>query len=216
MKQWLTLALSLLVCFSCNEPAEDLSADIGAGDGDPGAGYSWLDGDTSDCEFPELTFKLPDGTLTTVSINGLPVSGVMGADKSGVDTVAVVSRRGVRFSAIFTAAELEVQDDTPVNCIARDGFDPLRTKLKGDPTLLPTYAFLRDHGYVYLGNPGDKDPLFPEMEGRSLAVDYDLSEDSEVPTNLGGNLPALNMFRWKMVEKVSDEQKGIIELGPVQ
>jgi hypothetical protein len=90
-------------------------------------------------------------------------------------------RRGVRFSEIFARAGFTADDDTPVNCIARDGYDILRGRLNSDTSRLPTFGFLRDHGYVYVGNPGDKDPLYPQMEGRSLMVDYDVTDDAPFP-----------------------------------
>jgi hypothetical protein len=173
-----------------------------------------MTGDTADCEYDLVTFKLADGSLVEVSINGLPVEVMSGADKSGADSVTVVERRGVRFLDILEKGGITADDAVPVNCVARDGYDPFRTKLGGDAAKLPTFGFLRDFGYVYVGSPGDKDPLYPEMEGKSLTVDYDLASDAEVPASLGENLTAINMFRWKMLEKVDDQQRGIIELDP--
>ena len=63
---------------------------------------------------------------------------------------------------------------------------------------------MRDHGYIYVGSPGDKDPLYPEMEGKSLQVDFDLDSDAAVPAAFGGKLAGLGMFRWKMLEIVGD------------
>jgi len=198
------LLLSVMLSVACADDGE--KADIGEETG--------MTGQTADCEFDTVTFKLADGSLVEVSVNGLQVEEMNGAEKSGADTVEVVKRRGVRFIDILEKGAITAYDVTPVNCVARDGFDPFRTKLAGDATKLPTFAFLRDYGYVYVGSPGDKDPLYPEMEGRSLIVDYDLSADAEVPASLGGKLTALNMFRWKMVEKVDDGQRGILELDP--
>ncbi|MBU1238622.1 hypothetical protein KJ865_02840, partial [Myxococcota bacterium] len=127
----------------------------------------------------------------------------------------IVTRRGVRFSRLLELAAIDLPDDTPVNCIARDGWDPLRSRLEGDVSLLPTLAFFRDHAYIYVGSPGEKDPLYPTMEGKSLMVDFDLASDEEVPAYLGGTLPAINIFRFMMVELVDEEHRGILELDPV-
>jgi hypothetical protein len=53
------------------------------------------------------------------------------------------------------------------------------------------------------------------MEGKSLTVDYDVASDAEVPASLGGKLSSLGMFRWKMIEKIHDQTRGIIEISPV-
>lgn len=170
---------------------------------------------TADCDFDVVTFKIGAGEPPEVHINGLAVAELPGSDKVSSDTWEVVTRRGVRFSDILAKAGVTATDDAPVNCVARDGFDPLRTKLSSDTTKLPTFAFVGDHGYVYVGSPGDKDPLYPEMEGKSLIVDYDAASDGEVPTTLGGKLSSLGMFRWKMIEKVDEQTRGLIEISPV-
>ncbi len=167
----------------------------------------------AELDFHELTFSLA-GEEQIVSINGLPVEVLKGAIKVDVDKVKVLERRGVRFSQIFERAGFEIADETPINCIARDGWDPLRTRLENDRKRLPSFAFLRDRGYIYVGNPGDKDPLYPEMEGHALMVDYDLSETDELPPSLGSSLSDLNFFRWKMVERVDNAQYGVIEIDP--
>lgn len=177
--------------------------------------WSFMNKDQADCEFDILTFTTSDGTLIEVSVNGLPVVEVPGINKLTVDTFEMVTRRGVRFSEIFARAGLNVDDTTPVNCIARDGYDILRGRLAMDTSKLPTFGFLRDHGYVYVGNPGDKDPLYPQMEGRSLMVDYDVTEDANVPENLGGTVMGMNQYRFKMVEKVDAQQGGLFEINPV-
>jgi len=147
-------------------------------------------------------------------INGLPVHLVQGAAKVGPDEVEVVERRGVRFDSILARAGVSASPASPVNCVARDGWDPLRTRLGGDTGGLPTLDFVQRHAYVYLGHPGDKDPLYPEMEGVSLCVDYDLGADEEVPASLGGTLRALAMHRWLMVERYDEEARGVIEIDP--
>lgn len=177
--------------------------------------WSFMNGDSADCEFDILTFTTGDGSPVEVSVNGLPVVEVPGINKLTVDTFEVVTRRGVRFSEIFTRAGITADDDTPVNCIARDGYDILRGRLESDTSKLPTFGFMRDHGYVYVGNPGDKDPLYPQMEGRSLMVDYDVTEDAAVPANLGGTVMGMNAYRFKMVEKVDAQQRGLFEIDPV-
>ncbi len=191
--------------------------DTAGADSSTDAPHAWtaMTGATADCEFDVVTFTVAGGTPVEVNLNGLPVVDVNGADKIEGTTWEVVARRGVRFSDILAKAGLTEADTLPVNGVARDGFDPLRTKLEGDTSKLPTVAFLRDKGYVYVGNPGDKDPLYPDMEGRSLMVDYDLASDADVPAELGGLLSSLGMFRWKMIEKLDDATRGLIELAPV-
>jgi len=171
--------------------------------------------DIAFCEFDVVTFTIAGGAPQEVHINGLAVADLPGADKVTADTWQVVARRGVRFSEILARGAVVVADDVPVNCVARDGFDPLRTKLAGNTTKLPTFAFFRDHGYVYLGSPGDKDPLYPTMEGKSLIVDYDMASDADVPAYLGGKISSLGMFRWKMVEKINDQTRGVFEINPI-
>ncbi len=199
----LSLLLSLLLPACASEDAAD--------GGDDGL-YTAMEGPVADCEFDLLTFKLPDGTLVEVSINGLTVEELAGSEPVDKTTVAPTRRRGVRFSRILDLGALSVPDSAPVNCVARDDWDPLRTVLQNDLAKLPTFAFLRDHGYVYVGNPGDKDPLYPEMEGKGLIVDYDLTSDAQVPAHVGTTLAALNMHRWKMIEFVDATQRGLIEL----
>ena len=190
---------------------EDDSEDEDESEGE----YTMMAGETADCEFDVVTFTIADGDPVAVHINGLPVEEMSGANKVADSEWEIVTRRGVSFDDILTEAGITQEDDTPVNCVARDNFDPLRTKLDSDTSALPTLSFLRDFGYVYIGNPGDKDPLYPEMEGKSLIVDYDVSKDSEVPEYLGGAVSSIGMFRWKMIEKVDDDTYGIIEIDPV-
>ncbi|HOX47092.1 MAG TPA: hypothetical protein PK668_26095 [Myxococcota bacterium] len=177
--------------------------------------FTFMEGAVADCEFDVVSFQIGAGAPQETSINGLAVAELTGANKIDADVFEMVTRRGVRFSAILAEAGVTQADDTPVNCVARDGFDPLRTRLDSDTTKLPTFAFLRDHGYVYVGSPGDKDPLYPEMEGKTLIVDYDMTGDADVPAYLGGTLASLGMFRWKMLEKVDATQRGVIEIDPV-
>jgi len=204
----LLFILPLRLLAACSEDAETTPAGTG--------GWEGMAGETADCEFSVLTLRSADGELSEVDINGLPVKEMQGAEKSGADTVAPVQRRGVRMSEVLAKAGITaVGDLTPVNCVARDGYDPLRTRLQSDVTQLPTFAFVRDEGYVYLGNPGDKDPLYPDMEGKSLTMDYDLAGDHEVPEELGGDLVAIRQFRWKMMEKVDEQHRGVLEIDPV-
>jgi hypothetical protein len=177
--------------------------------------WTFMTGDIADCEFHVLTIQTADGTPIEVSLNGLPVDELDGVNKLSLEDFEVVTRRGVRLSAILTRAGVSMDDATPVNCIARDGYDVLRARLGSDTTRLPTFAFMRDHGYVYVGNAGDKDPLYPEMEGRTLLVDYDLTEDAEVPEHMGAGILAMNQYRYKMVEKISENQRGLFEINPV-
>lgn len=177
--------------------------------------YTKMEAETADCEFDLLTFKTHDGVLHEVHINGLTVESLLGANKVSGTEWEVVERRGVRFSAVLAKAGLSSDASAPVNCIARDGWDPLRTQLANDVSKLPLFDFVSTHGYVYVGNPGDKDPVYPEMEGRSLIVDYDLGTDAEVPAYLGASLAGLGKFRWKMVEQLDTEHRGIFEIDPI-
>jgi hypothetical protein len=170
---------------------------------------------TADFEFDAVTFTIAGGDPQEVHINGLALEELKGADKISGTQWDITTRQGVRFSKILERAAITQDDDAPVNCVARDNFDPLRTKLANDTSKLPTYAFFRDFGYVYVGSPGDKDPLYPEMEGKSLIVDYNLASDDDVPAYLGGTISSMGMFRWKMIEKVSSDTRGMIELAPV-
>jgi hypothetical protein len=203
--------LSFLSLFAC----EERDAEPSSTDDNTLAEYKAMTGDTADCEFDVVTFRIGKGDPIEVSINGLPTEEMNGADKVSDGEWEIVTRRGVAFDEILDKAGIEEDKDTPVNCVARDSFDPLRTKLSNDTSALPTLAFFRDYAYVYVGNPGDKDPLYPDMEGRSLIVDWDIASNEEVPESLGGAVSAIGMFRWKMVEKVDDKTFGVFEIGPV-
>ncbi len=177
--------------------------------------WTFMTGDEADCEFDVLTFQTADGTPIEVSINGLAVDELDGVNKLSLEEFEVVTRRGVRLSAIFERAGITAEDDTPVNCIARDGYDVLLARLGGDTAQLPTFAFMRDHGYIFVGSAGDKDPLYPSMDGKTLLVDYDLTEHAEVPEYLGGDIIGMSMYRYKMVEKIDAEQFGLFVIDPV-
>ncbi|MBM4319210.1 MAG: hypothetical protein FJ125_04440 [Deltaproteobacteria bacterium] len=177
--------------------------------------HTGMSGSKADCEFPILTLRLGDSEPREVDIDGLPVEELYGGEKAGADLVDVVRRRGVRMSELFARAAIAVADATPVNCVARDGYDPLRTRLGNDVSRLPSFGFVRDEGYVYLGGGGEKDPLYPLMEGKSLMMDYDLAGEGEVPAALGGTLPGIGQFRWKMLEKYDEQQRGLLEIDPV-
>jgi hypothetical protein len=180
-----------------------------------GTSFAAMAGAFADCEYDVLTFTRAEGPSQEVHINGLPVEALPGANKVSASSWEVVRRRGVRFSTILTHVGISVGDDTPVNGIGRDGYDTLREKLQNDTSELPHFDFIRDHGYVYVGSPGDKDPLYPEMEGRTLMVDYDMDGDSDVPDYLGGTITSLSIVRWKMMEKFDDTHYGTIEIDPV-
>jgi hypothetical protein len=212
-----------------DETANENNGASGSGSKADAATDSATKSETVDFEYDVVTFKVGDGDPKEVHINGLPLEEMPGADKVG-DNWEAVTRQGVRFSDILNKAginapeadssasdaDVGVTDDTPVNCVARDDFDPLRTRLDNDTTKLVKFSFFRDHGYVYVGSPGDKDPLYPEMEGKSLLVDYDVDKDADVPAYLGGTLADIGMFRWKMIEEVEKENvRGIIEIDPV-
>jgi hypothetical protein len=203
----MSLVLALAACGLVAGCGED-------GDGNP-TEFTFMEGAVADCEFDVVSFQIAAGAPQETNINGLAVAELPGANKVSADVYETVTRRGVRFSAILSQAGVTQADETPVNCVARDGYDPLRTKLDSDTSKLPTFAFLRDHGYVYVGSPGDKDPLYPTMEGKTLMVDYDMTGDADVPAYLGGTLASIGMFRWKMIEKVDAAQRGVIELDPV-
>jgi len=184
-----------------------------AGEGDAG---EVPEGPTADFEFDVVSFKVADGDEQKVHINGLPLEEMAGADRVSGTEWETTTRTGVRFSEILDQADITADDDTPVNCVARDNFDPLRTKLGNDTSKLVQFAFFRDNAYVYVGSPGDKDPLYPEMEGKSLIVDYDIDSDGDVPAYLEGTLAGLGMFRWKMIEEIESENvHGVIEIDPV-
>jgi hypothetical protein len=177
--------------------------------------YTNMDGAAADCQYDTLTFKTSDGTLHEVQVNGLAVESLAGANKVTGSDWQVVERRGVRFSVILTKGDLSADDATPVNFIGRDGFDPLREMLSSNVTKLPHFDFVRDHGYVYIGSPGTKDPMYPLMEDKSLFVDYEAGADSDVPAYLGASLSGLGKFRCMMLEKVDEEHHGIVEINPV-
>jgi hypothetical protein len=201
------LALGVMALSGCGDEVSDVD--------DGPHTFTRMDGATADCEFDVVSLQLGDGSLLEVSVNGLAVEAMNGADKVSASEWQVVSRRGVRFSRLLAKAAVTAGDSAPVNCVARDGWDPLRTQLGNDTSRLPKLDFVRDRGYVWVGNAGDDDPLYPEMEGKSLRVDYDLSGDGEVPLYLGGSISGLSKFRWKMLEKVDAEQRGLIEIDPV-
>lgn len=207
-------ALTASAFWGCGSDSKsDDQPGLGAPDaGGPPTGMTTA---VANCEFDVVTFSVAGGAPQEVHLNGLPVADLPGANKVTGDAWEVVTRRGVRFSEIMAKGGVTAPEEAPVNCVARDGFDPLRTKLAQDTTKLPPFAFVRDHGYVYLGRPGDKDPLYPTMEGKSLIVDYDPTSDAEVPAALGGKLSSLGMFRWKMIEKIDEQTRGIIEISPV-
>ena len=205
----LALPVTAVALWGCGGDSHSSSAP------DASAAHTGMATAIADCEFDVVTFTNAGGPPQEVHINGLAVADLPGADKVSADIWQVVTRRGVRFSDILAKTGVTTTEDAPVNCVARDGFDPLRTKLENITTKLPTFAFLRDHSYVYLGSPGDKDPLYPTMEGKSLIVDYDPATDAEVPAYLGGKISSLGMFRWKMIEKVDEQTRGIIEISPV-
>ena len=207
-------AVALLSLLGCEESSTDESEDPSSKDNTP-AEYTAMTEETADCEFDIVTFRIGEGDPIEVSINDLPVEEMSGADKVADGEWEIVTRRGVAFDEILDKAGIDEDKDTPINCVARDNFDPLRTKLSSDTSALPTLSFFRNYAYVYVGNPGDKDPLYPDMEGRSLIVDWDISSDDEVPEYLGGAISAIGMFRWKMVEKVDDETYGVFEIDPV-
>jgi hypothetical protein len=204
-----------IACLMALGFASDIPLGCGGTEGPGDTNHTHMEGAVADCEFDVVSFRIGAGALQEVHINGLEVEALAGATKVSADVWETVQRRGVRFSRILAEGGLSATDQTPVNCVARDGFDPLRTRLNGDTRKLPWFAFLRDHAYVYVGSPGDKDPLYPEMEGKSLIADWDVASDAEVPATLGGTIGSLSMFRWRMIEKVDDRQKGVVELDPV-
>jgi hypothetical protein len=187
--------------------------DGGTDDGGTDHTFTFMTGGTADCEFDVLTFSV-GGEDVEVSVNGLTVHDLQGANNLTVDTVEMVTRRGVKMADVLTRAGITAADETPVAAIGRDGWDPFRTKLDGDTTKIPTFAFMRDHSYVFVGNPGDKDPLYPSMEGKSLMFDYDLATDADVPAYLGGALSAIGIFRYKMMEKVDADHFGLFQVDP--
>ncbi|MGM0595479.1 MAG: hypothetical protein ACQES9_00415 [Myxococcota bacterium] len=197
---WFLFSLSLTNCDGSN-PSDN-------------SNFTFMDGDFADCEYDTLKFVVSGGDPVIVQINGLQVQTFYGANKLDEDSVEIVERRGVALKDILEVAQIDLPRATPVNCIARDNWDPLRTRLENDTSKLPTFGFLLDYGYIYAGNPGDKDPLYPEMEGKSLSIDYNLAGDEDVPEYLGGTLSSLGIFRFLMLEEYSPTKYGIIELDP--
>jgi hypothetical protein len=178
-------------------------------------------GDVAAFKYDVLTLNVGGGEKLEVSLNGLPLEAVKGADKVEGTTWEVVERRGVRFSKILEKAGITGDDSMPVNLIGRDGFDPLRTRIK-DTAKLPRLDFMRAHAYVYAGDPGSKDPLYPEVGAHSLIVDYDLESDADVPAYLGGSIASLSLMRMRMMEKVDLAEfgeeggvaQGLVEIAP--
>ena len=198
-----------------------------------------MSGVSANCEYSVLTFRLPDGSLQELDINGLPVKEFWGAQLlcqscNNPDNWLVLRRRGVSFQDIFAAAGIDVPDSTPVNFIGRDGWDPWRTVLGCNPDKLMSAGYLRQFCYIYIGSPGlkdpslpfdapgnfAKDPLYPEMEGRSLCLGFDFENilDAQVFAFIGGmELPAegcFGQYRYSMLEKYSESMRGIIEIDP--
>ena len=199
------VVILFLTIFSCN--AENTAVDQNTS--------TCMDKDVANCEYHIVTIKYANGETVEISINDLPVQTFSGAQKLDADTVEIVERRGVAFKDIMKKGNIQIYDGEPVNIISRDGWDPYRTRLEYDVTKLPTLKFYKDYAYVYVGNAGETDPLYPQMEGKALNLDFNLSEDSQVPAILGGTLSSLNIFRARMLEKVDEDQRGIIELAPV-
>jgi hypothetical protein len=193
-----------------------------------------MEGDRANCEYPVLTFKMSDGSLFKLDINGLPVQTFNGAEllRQSCNDPAnwkVVERRGVSFADIFDAAGIDAPDNTPVNVISRDGWDVLRKKLGGDTAKIPNFEYFRDYAYVYVGSPGlkdpslpvdepgnfAKDPLYPAMEGKSLCVDYNhdtVVGAQEQAAALGMDCAfegCFGSFRYKMLEKIDEGMYGL-------
>ncbi len=221
------LSLALTTTLSCFQDESDSKP--------PAVVSPAMAGPAADCEYPVLTFKLADESLVELDINGLPVKWFWGAKLlcqscNNPANWQLVLRRGVSFDDIFVAAGIDMPDSTPVNIIGRDGWDPWRTVLACDPAKLMTFGYLRDFAYVYVGSPGfkdpaypgvdPKDPLYPAMEGRSLCMDYnhDSILGAQAAASAGGmeieSEGCFGQFRYKMLEKVSDEARGIVEIDP--
>jgi hypothetical protein len=95
-------------------------------------------------------------------------------------------------------------------------------------------GYLREFGYIYVGCPGlkdpslpvdapgnfAKDPLYPAMEGRSLCLDFDhdIILGAQAAAYGSGMEIApegcFGQYRYKMLEKLSEEMRGIIEINP--
>jgi len=201
--------------------------------------YYDMSGPVANCEFSVLTFKLADGSMLELDINGLPVQEFWGAELlrqscNSPENWLVLRRRGVALAVIFEAVGVDLPDSTPVNFIGRDGWDPWRTVLGCVPDKLMNLGYLRQHGYIYVGNPGlkdpslpvdapgnfAKDPLYPQMEGRSLCLDFDHENilDAQAAAYLSGQdcppVGCFGQFRYSMLEKYSDGMFGIIEVDP--
>jgi hypothetical protein len=194
---------------------------------------------TADCMYSVLTFKLADSSLAELDINSLPVREFWGANLlrqscNNPDNWQVLRRRGVSFADILDAAGINLPDSTPVNFMGRDGWDPWRTVLGCNPDKLMTIGYLRQYGYIYVGSPGlkdpslpvdapgnfAKDPLYPQMEGRSLCIDFDFESilDAQAAAFTEGMEVApegcFGQYRYSMLEKYSETMLGIIEIDP--
>jgi hypothetical protein len=218
----LIAACALCICTACNKGGHSPSVN--------------MEGRKANCEYPILTFKMADGATKEININGLPVREFYGAELicQPCDNPAnwrVVARRGVAFSDIFAAAEINASDNTPISMIGRDGFDVLRQRLGGDTSKVPNFGYLANYAYIYVGSPGfrdpsnastetAKDPLYPEMEGKSLCIDFNhdtvigaaeqagaMGVDTSFDTCFGS-------FRTSMLEKYNDSLFGLIEIDP--
>ncbi len=201
--------------------------------------YSAMLGPVADCEYPVLTFRMPDGSLKELDINGIPTRSFWGAQlicQSCNDPAnwKVLRRQGVSLAVIFEAAGIDLPDSTPVNFIGRDGWDPWRTVLGCNPDKLMTFGYLRENTYIYVGSPGlkdpslpvdapgnyAKDPLYPAMEGKSLCLGFDFEtvEGAQAEAYIWGmECPAegcFGQYRYSMLEKYSGSMRGIIEIDP--
>jgi hypothetical protein len=210
------LLLAAAVAFSmaaCGVAEDDAAVDAG---NDPNAG------DIANYKYDVLTFTIAGGQKIEVPINGLPIEAMKGGKKVEGTTWEIVDRRGVRLSQILDKAGITADDSLPVNLIGRDGYDALRVKIQ-DTAKLPTLGFMRQYAYVYAGDPGSKDPLYPELGSNSLIVDYNLASDADVPAYLGGTIASLSTLRMKMMEKIDTADfgepdgvaQGLVEIDPV-
>lgn len=224
MKRLMLLAVAVLFAFvSCGDPLHKPSVN--------------MDGRKANCEYPVLTFKMADGSTREVNLNGLPVRTFYGAELvcqpcANPGNWRLVTRRGVAMADVFAAAGITAVNHTPINMVGRDGFDVLRMKLSGDTDKIPNFGYINAFAYVYVGAPGfkdpanpsvetAKDPLYPDMEGKSLCIDYNhetiigaADQAGAMGVDTTGCDACFGAFRMSMLEKFDETHCGVIEIDP--
>ncbi len=213
MKRMWSLLLMVPVCFfmaACGDDDDD-KIDPGTLDAGP---TTEVDKDTgvktANWPYDTLQVKVgPTADPIAVKLNGTPVEDLIGHDKNGND----ISAEAIPFSVILDKAGVDAAtyDGKVINCVARDNFDPLRTKLSCDPTQAPTVGDFRKYAFVYncTGKNEDGTPL----DGKALCVNYKFASESEIPANMGKAYSDLGKHQWSKIETVDDESLGVKDSG---